>query len=334
MRLADLESYDPITIQCHDAPDADALGSAYGLYCYFQSKGRQVRMIYGGREPIHKSNLRLLVEKLQLPVEFIPPAARKGLHIDGLLITTDCQYGAGNVTHFDADAVAIIDHHQQEITDVALTEIDSHLGSCSTLVWKLLKDEGYRITDENGLGTALYYGLYTDTNQFSEVYNPLDMDLRDEVPHDQGLITLLRNSTISLRELEIAGIAMLRVIYNNDYRFAVLKSEPCDPNILGLISDFLLQVDVIDSCVVFNEVGDGYKFSVRSCVQEIDASQLAAYLAEGIGSGGGHAEKAGGFISMVSYEKNYPVLHSESYFGNRMVEFFEKQDRKGTDSHE
>ena len=44
--------------------------------------------------------------------------------------------------------------------------------------------------------------------------------------------------------------------------------------------------------------------------------------AVGIGSGGGHNEKAGGFISMKLYEENYPTLHSEAYFNNRMAEYF------------
>ena len=34
MKLAELEKYNPITIQCHDNPDADALASGFGLYSY------------------------------------------------------------------------------------------------------------------------------------------------------------------------------------------------------------------------------------------------------------------------------------------------------------
>lgn len=322
MRLSDLEIYDPITIQCHDNPDADALGAGYGLYCYFRSRGKKVRLVYSGQNRIQKSNLRLLIEKLNLPVEYIRPS-EPAQAAEGLLITVDCQYGAGNVTALRAEHVAIIDHHQQEVADVPLGLINPNLGSCCTLVWKLLVQAGYVIDDETGLGTALYYGLYTDTNQFSELYNPLDMDMRESLPYEKSLITLFRNSNLSLNELEIAGLALLRYSFNADYEFAVIKSKPCDPNILGLVSDFLLQVDLIKTCVVFNEVNDGYKFSVRSCVKEVNASELAAYLAEGIGSGGGRYEKAGGFISMKMYEKRYPTLHAEGYFNNRMVEYFD-----------
>lgn len=323
MRLSDLEKYNPITIQCHDNPDADALASGYGLYCYFQSKGKDVRLVYSGSNQIHKSNLRLMVEKLNLPIEHVAVGRGKTLRVEGLLITVDCQYGSGNVTGLVGEKVAVIDHHQLEKEALPLSVINSRLGSCSTLVWKLLRDEKFCMEENENLGTALYYGLYTDTNQFSELYNPLDMDMREALTFDKSLITLFRNSNLSLRELEIAGIALIRYSYNDDYEFAVIKAQPCDPNILGLISDFLLQVDVIKTCVVFNEAKGGYKYSVRSCTPEVNASELAAFLAEGIGSGGGHYEKAGGFISLRLYEEKYPTLHTEGYFNNRMTEYFD-----------
>lgn len=327
MKLAQLQGYDPVTIQCHDNPDADALASGYALYRYFQDMGRKVRLIYCGRNKIQKSNLLLMVEHLQIPVTYIKdvgsflkqePEGR----VPGLLITVDCQYGAGNVTRLEAREVAVIDHHQIEAPLVEKSEINPHLGSCSTLVWQLLCEDGYKIKDVN-LGTALYYGLFTDTNQFAEIFNPLDMDMREAVPVEKTLITLFRNSNLSLQELEVAGVAMIRHIYNDDYNYAIIKSKPCDPNILGLISDFLIQVAEVYCCVVYNETKDGYKFSVRSCVKEVQANELAAFLAEGVGSGGGHREKAGGFISMPLYEESYPTLHSEAFFSERLNDYFD-----------
>jgi phosphoglycolate phosphatase len=189
-------------------------------------------------------------------------------------------------------------------------------------VWKLLIDAGYDVNADEKLGTALYYGLYMDTNQFSEIYNPIDMDMRDQIIYDKQLITLLRNSNISMRELEIAGVAMLRCIYNEDYNYAIIKAAPCDPNILGLISDFLLQVDSVHVCVVYNESVGGYKLSVRSCVKEVRASELALYLTDKIGTGGGHYEKAGGFINKALYRQYYPTVHSEGYIGQRLNKYF------------
>ncbi|MCD7835668.1 MAG: DHH family phosphoesterase, partial [Lachnospiraceae bacterium] len=320
MRLSDLEEFSSVTIQCHDNPDADAIGSGFGLYKYFKSRGKNTSLIYSGQNRIQKANLKLMVEKLDIPIVYVEAADR---HIDGLLITVDCQYGAGNVTRLDADSVAVIDHHLVEMKDIGLQDIRSSLGSCSTLVWSMLKEEGYPVEEDVMLETALYYGLYSDTSQFSEIRNPLDRDCRDSLECDKSLIRLFCNSNLTLKELELAGIALIRCIYNDDHKYAIIKAQPCDPNILGIISDFLIQVDEVCTCIVYNEINDGFKLSVRSCIREVNASELAAFVCEKIGSGGGHIEKAGGFISRRLYEKCYPTLHSEAYFSEKMNEYFD-----------
>lgn len=334
MNLKDLAGFNPITIQCHDNPDADAIASGFGLYSYFKSIGKDVRLVYSGRNPISKANLQLMVDKLRIPITYIQPQKGEQFEVSGLLITADCQYGAGNVTGITASQVAVVDHHQMEIEEGPLVHILPSVGSCSTLVWQLLVQENFDIDSVPNLGTALFYGLYTDTNQLAEIHNPLDKDMREEIKYDNSMITMFRNCNLSLKELEVAGIAMIRYIFNEDYHYAVIKSQPCDPNILGLISDFLLQVDVIHTCVVFNETGDGYKLSVRSCVKEVNASELATFLTEGIGSGGGHYEKAGGFVSQKLYAEKYPTLHAEAYFNNRMNEYFDSYDVIYADQYE
>lgn len=320
MRLSDLGSFNPITIQCHDNPDADAMASGFALYCYFLSRNKEVRLVYSGVNRITKANLKLMIEKLGIPIQFLPPS---GERMRGLLILVDCQYGTGNVTRFEADEVAVIDHHQVETQEVEYSFIRPNLGSCSTLVWNMLRQEHFPVNTDMNLGTALYYGLYMDTNQFAEIYNPLDLDMRETIAFKKQLITLFRNSNLSLKELEIAGIAMIRYSYDDEHRFAVIKAEPCDPNILGLISDLLIQVDEIDTCVVYNEAAEGFKLSVRSCIKEVKANELAAFLTEGNGSGGGHFDKAGGFISRTLYDKDYKGIHSEVYIKRKMKEYFE-----------
>lgn len=320
MRLSNLLDYENIVIQSHDNPDADSLASGYALYCFFKSKGKKVRFIYSGRYKIQKSNLLLMIEKLNIPIEYVD----EPIDIE-LLITVDCQYGTGNITRHEAKEVAIIDHHQLEtnISQYKYSDVRSYLGCCSTLVWQLLQYEGFDVNSDVKIATALYYGLYTDTGQLAEIFHPLDRDMRDMLNYEQATITMLRNSNISLDELEIAGLALRRYIHNKKHNFAVIRVKPCDPNILGLISDFLLQVDSINTCVVFNEVQDGIKISVRSCIKEVKACELASYLTDVIGSGGGHNEKAGGFIQRSLFEAKYNDMNHEDYFEERMNQYFE-----------
>ena len=93
MYLNELDQYDSITIQAHDNPDADAIASGYALYVYFQSKGKNVSLIYSGRYRIQKTNLKLMIDKLGIPIEYRQMQAGP---VSGLLITVDCQYGAAN----------------------------------------------------------------------------------------------------------------------------------------------------------------------------------------------------------------------------------------------
>lgn len=325
MRLQDLEQFNPITIQCHDNPDADTIACGYALYCYFIDKGHDVSLVYSGRNQVQKANLVMMLEKLNIPLTYIAPEVAE-VHRDGLLITVDCQYGAGNVTRLEADEVAIIDHHQVEIENVEMSAIRPELGSCSTLVWKMLLVAGYELQPKCNVATALYYGLFTDTNQLAELHNPLDRDARDFIPYEPTSITLFRNSNLSLQELRIAGEAMLKYEYDPKNLFSVVEAQPCDPNILGLISDFLLQVDKINNSIVYNENQNGYKLSVRSCVVEVNAAELAGFLTAGIGSGGGHYEKAGGFISKSKFIEKYGDLNIHEYFMERMRLYFKSYE--------
>lgn len=322
MQLRELLVYDNIIVQCHDNPDADALASGFGVYTYLRNKGKNVRLVYSGKFKLQKSNLVLMVEELSIPIEYV-----ETIEEAELLVTVDCQYGEGNVVKLPAKTVAVIDHHQVSGELPILREVRSNLGACSTVVRELLKAEGIDINENKNLATALYYGLMTDTNGFAEIYHPLDKDLRDDANYERALITRFRNANLSLEELEIAGRALLSYEYNENYRYAIAEADPCDPNILGIISDMMLEVDAVDTCLVYSILPFGVKLSVRSCIKEVKANELAEYMTQGIGSGGGHMEKAGGFIRKEklngAYELYEDATDIESFLRLRMDDYFD-----------
>lgn len=300
-----------ITIQCHDNPDADALASAFALYTYFRHEGKSAKIIYSGKFEISKPNLLEMLIQLQIPAEFVAPPAKFPF-----LLIADGQYGAGNVTRFDAQMVCVIDHHMEENPRFDAGVINSALGSCSTLVWDLLRKENFPFEKYPDVSTALYYGLFTDTASLSEIYHPLDRDMRDSLTYNRGLIKRLQNTNISPEELIIAGGALSNFIKDDEHRFAIFKSEPCDPNILGFISDLALQVNGIDTCVVYNVQPEGAKLSIRCCARDVMASDFADFLTRGVGSGGGHLDKAGGFI----LKKN--VADLDEFIRTKSKEYF------------
>lgn len=292
MRLSDILKYNDIVIQCHDNPDADALASGFALYSFLKSHGKEPVFIYRGNNPIKKSNLVIMVNELDIPVSYEPDFSRR----PDLLISVDCQVGQRNVTFTDSKLISIIDHHQVTVDLPRLSEVRSDIGSCSTLMWDMLRDEGFDVNADKNLATALYYGLYCDTNKFSEMSHPLDRDMVDSLVVNKSLITKMSNSNISLDELKLTGKAILDLEYHPTHKYLVIKTEPCDPNILGVISDFAMETAEVDVCVAYFESPDEVKYSVRSCTKEVHANEFAAFIADGIGGGGGHLLKAGGTI--------------------------------------
>ncbi len=293
MKLSDLLVFSDIIIQCHDFPDADSIAAGYGIYCYLTSRGKNPRLIYSGTKRVSKPNLIIMTEKLNIPLEYADKLNRK----PELLITVDCVHGENNVTSFEAENYAAIDHHLSIRNTSPLYDIRPAYGSCSSVVAVLLKEADFSINDNSNLATALYYGLYTDTGGMSEVSYPADRDLRDFSCYNKEIISVLVNSNLSLPELRIAGEAFNNVRYLEKHRFASVCTEECDPNILGFINDLVLQVDSVYTSVVCCRISGGVKLSVRSCINEVNAAELISYITENIGAGGGQSRKAGGFIS-------------------------------------
>ncbi|MCL2697255.1 MAG: DHH family phosphoesterase [Oscillospiraceae bacterium] len=326
-KLSDLLVYSDIVIQCHDHPDADTISSGFGVYHYLKRQGKNPRIIYSGFSKISKRNIQLMTEWLNIPIEYVKHADE--FPEPDLLICVDCQYGQGNVTKIAAKAIAVIDHHLQVIEkdEFDLGVIQPHLGSCATLVWDLLREEYFDFSADKDIPASLYYGLLTDTNDFSEISHPLDKDMRDEleVYCDRGIVRRLRLCNLTIDELEIAGVALLRNFNCFTNRYALFKSEFCDPNILGFISDIALQVDTVELCVVYNLREGGARLSVRSCSREVMASEFVEYITKDVGSGGGHREKAGGWIQKE--ETDELGMSIDEYMKIKTAEYFNSYDK-------
>lgn len=338
MRLKELLDFDNIVIQCHDNPDADAIASGYGVLLYLQKYAKKARLIYSGA-PIQKANLVLMIAELGIPIEHTQSLAQD----PELLLTVDCQYGENNVQQFSAKNIAVIDHHMVKDAGLLppLQEVRSNYGACCVIVWDLLCKEGFSPSACQNLPTALYYGLFMDTNRMQELRHPMDRDMRDSLESacDQGKLFRFQNCNLSLNELRLTGQALSGYDYyeySQGHGFAIVGAEECDPNVLGIISDMLVEVDIIDVCVVYCMLAGGVKLSVRSCVRETKANELAGFLAEGLGNGGGHMRKSGGFLGKDALSSEYRRLYgycptqlkmgARRIISARMEQYFLNQD--------
>ncbi|NLW79892.1 MAG: recombinase RecJ [Ruminococcaceae bacterium] len=327
MTLQEMAAHQNIVIQCHDIPDADTIASGYALWAALRQLGAQPRLVYSGRAQVTKPNLAWMLKLLGIPLEYV-----EQLDAPDLLVTVDCQHGAGNLRCFEAARVAVIDHHRPEIEEGPDVLIRPALGSCATLVWDLLRSAGFNFAAAPTVCTALYYGLYTDTNGFAEMFHPLDRDLADSMPFDKALIKRLKSCALTVEELDIVADTLADP--QQISAIGLLKARPCDPNILGFTSDIAQQVEQFDAVVVYCPLPGGLKLSIRSAVREIMANELAAFLARDIGSGGGNIEKAGGFLSADAMEKIYPGTPPQRVLEDRLALYARSYDHVYANNHQ
>ncbi len=323
MELSSLLNYSNIVIQCHDDPDADAFASGYAVYRWLADHGKQARFIYGGRNGHLKPNLQLMKEKLKIPVDYVTE-----LETPDMLVMTDCQYGERNVQQFTASEVCVIDHHQvRDLSALpAMHEVMENYGSCATVIYGMFRREGYDISKDILLQTALYYGLYMDTCQFQELWHPADKDMWDALKPDEGILNVLKNTNVAPSDLSAIGEAFSSHEVDSEHRFAITEVRTLDRNILGIVSDTLLQIDVINACVVYAQMGDIFRISARSCTKEIRADELVQALAEGIGSAGGHMKKAAGVIFSDAVQQLYGSTAFRDILKERLRQYFAGTD--------
>lgn len=324
--LRRLLAYENIVIQCHDNPDSDALASGLAVCRYLQSKGKDAEFIYSGHKPIDKSNMKYMIHECQIPVHYIKNQEEIG--IPDVLVTVDCQYGQANVTRFEAEHVMIIDHHLQVVEADENYLIKSDYQSCSTILYELLLEEGYDVQGDELLKIALYYGLYIDTSSFHDIYHPEDIEMKRRLDIKSPILTRLMNSTMNTAELMIACDALYNHSMNLENRFIIVSALQCDQSILGIIGDLVIQVDICLLCLTFSMSDMNYQFSIRCCNDAWKASEVAAFISKDIGSGGGHARKAGGKISKKTFESIYPGRNMEDYLDERLCAYIQEKKTK------
>lgn len=313
-----VKKYNKVVIQTHDNPDADAIASGFGMKHLMDKLGIDSELIYFGKM-ITKPNLTAMVRELKVPI--INKDSGFKIKDDELLIIVDSQRGSRNVHSFSAKNIACIDHHLPESNyKYVYSNIQSRVGSCSTIVANYLFQLNKGISEE--VSTALYFGLLMDTNNFIIKYTNMDKDCREELEtkYNKRIITKLVRTSLSFDDIKMLSQAMRSIERYEDVIYSGLGD--CDDNLLGHISDLVSEIAGINIVILYSERKDGWKLSIRSYHDYISAEDLVENLTEAIGSGGGHLNKAGGFIHRDKYEALHPDSTFDTHIKIKTVEFY------------
>ncbi len=280
-----------VFIQPHDAPDPDAIASAFGLRSLLSRFGVEATVVY--ERDYEKIDARRMVEFLGIELSRASDVA--SIDAEDWLVIVDGQKGNANIVDLDCVEVAVIDHHElRPDASYRYSDIRPGAGACSSLIAEYYFEAGE--TPPRLVATALLYGIFVDTDNLTRGVSELDalMFYRLHAFVDAMLLRRLRGSQLTLKDLAMYAEAFRTV--ETYGRLGFLKLVNADDSLVGSANDIVLSLDEVDASIAFSIRSDGVKLSVRSLDSAIRADELARAAVAGLGYGGGHTHMAGGFI--------------------------------------
>ncbi len=288
-----------VFIQTHNFPDPDAIASAFGLQHLLRKFDISTTICHHG--DIERTATANMVA--ELGIEMTASCDLKDMREDDYIITVDSQKGNSNLLDLIGDEVACIDHHptflpiEYKYKDVRI------VGSCSTLIADYYRL--YNMDMPQDVATALLYGLKMDTKDFTRGVTELDVTIFQYLfpKANNAQIRHFQSGVIQYDELDAFVDSMKNIKTYKGVAFAYLNFN-CADAFVATVSDFILSLDVVDFAVVYTNRDRGFKFSVRSELDELNAGMIASKALSSIGSGGGHRSMAGGYADESKLLRN------------------------------
>ena len=280
-----IQSADSITILSHLNPDADALGTALGIYALL-SKDKHKRV-----EVVNASTA------LPMYLDFLPHFKKIKHHMDyanSLIISCDC--GSIDRLGFDLNGREIIniDHHKSNTNYGSINVVVPDYAASSQVAFFLFKTI-YEV-DAN-TATCFYAALLSDTRYFttSSVNEDVFAVAKSLValgakPDEIACHFTQRRPLSSLRILEYA---LASLVLKNEAQVAILQVNKENiaatgatiPDMEGIV-DYARSLATVEIALFAMELEDGVRISMRS--KKVDVSKVALAL-----GGGGHKVAAG-----------------------------------------
>ena len=280
-----IQSADCITILSHLNPDADALGTALGIYALLsKDKSKKVEVVNAS-------------VALPLYLDFLPNFKKIKHHMDysnSLIISCDC--GSVDRLGFDLEGRDIlnIDHHKSNTDYGNINVVVPDYASSSQVAFALFKEI---VEIDANTATCFYAALLSDTRYFttSSVNEEVFLVAKRLVklgakPNEVAFNFTQRRPLSSLRILERA---LTSLSLHEEAKIATLKVTEEDikstgasvPDMEGVV-DYAKSLVTVEIALFAMELDKGIRISLRS--KKVDVSKVAIAF-----GGGGHKVAAG-----------------------------------------
>ena len=280
-----------IFIQTHNYPDHDAVASAFALQYLLRNFKIDAKIIYHG--DILRDSLQKMKERTG--IEILPHYKYK-MHEEDSIVLVDANKKNKNVAALKGNVVAVIDHHPGECyEDLEFCDIRSDYGACATIIFSYFAE--LKMEPSVEVATALHTAINFDTHQFTRNASPIDIETVAMLYQvsDVALVNSLVRNSIKLNDFKYYRYAIDNVRIEKIFAYCHFP-QGCSKDLLAILADYILSVEEIEFVVLSAQSTDEISFCVRSENPNILANTAIQMILEGIGSGGGHIDMAGGRI--------------------------------------
>lgn len=288
----------PLAVVAHDNPDPDAIASALALAYLAEYVGVQADAYYGG-EISHQEN-RALVNLLELSINRADPTTFDPTDFGAIALVDHARAGINDFLPSETVVSFVVDHHPPRVPISQadrFVDIRPEIGSTSTILAEYYRRLGVEPTEQ--LATALVYGIRTDTNDFVREVATADFEatafLRPYTDHD--VLDQVETPSLSADVLSVTA----RAIHNREVSNGVLVTgvgSLRDRDTLSQAADLLLSMERVDTSVVYGYMDGIVYVSGRARGGTIDLGETFREAFDQIGDAGGHANMAGGQLSL------------------------------------
>lgn len=286
---------DSLLIVCHDNPDPDCLASALALQCIADEVGLgRVTITYGGVVS-HQQN-RALVNLLEIDLHRFE---ERLLSDHELVAFVDHGVpGRNNPLPRDAHVDVVVDHHSSpDDIEADFVDLRPDVGATVTIFVEYLRDLDFDLSTR--LASALLFGLHRERLDFvrhptvgeyeaaAYVYPDVDLSIPDRLYGAAFSQATLDAVGEAIQSREIRGSNLIASVGRTAERDALVQA-----------ADYLLNVEGVDTVVVFGIVGGQIQVSARSTDPRLDVGDVLRRAFGEVGSAGGHTDMAGAQIPM------------------------------------
>lgn len=285
----------PLLIMMHDFPDPDAIASGVALeYICEKGFGIQARVAYGGM--IGRAENRAMVKELNLRIHKLRSADLKKYHNIALVDTQPSFENNSFPPH--RKATIVLDQHgsiKDPWSDFFI--VDPECGASCVIMARALLEMGLEIP--TWLGTALVYGIVTDTCNFSRAYGSgLIRTYQQIIPHcDMRALSLIQNPPRSKGAFTALGRGIRRASNHRGLLVSHL-GDVSHPDMVSMVADFLLSYKQADRSFCTGRYNGRLHMSLRLSKATVSAGVILRDIVENKKDAGGHGMIAGGSIKV------------------------------------